>query len=181
MTLSLRRCAITISRRSKPPDCDRSAPLLRLWKLQRRDPLWIPRKSVPRRTHTRPLGDLKTKRVASKLPFLGSERLWAFLKRNQLASFQKPGTTKDRGKHLSPLYRSFTSLAAAGEQKLLAFAHEKRSLLGEVPGRPSDKPASAPDLLWLISAGRGSPGIRDAVLLSQGQRSREAVCHHTCP
>lgn len=181
MLLSLRRGAITTSRRREPPDGDRALLCSLHSESFSGETPYGARVSLCRYERTAGPRGTEDKRVESKLSFLGSERLRAFLKRNQLASFQKPGTTKDRGKHLLPLYRSFTPLAAAGEQKLLVFAHEKRSVLGEVPGRPSDEPASAPHLLWLIPAGRGSPGIRDAVLLSQGQRGWEAVCHHTCP
>lgn len=79
-----------------------------------------------------------------------------FLTQNPLASLQKPRTTKGRRK-LCHYYIVHFFLAAAPQQKVLAFAYEKRSVWVEIPGRPSDKRAGALDLLWLISAACGSP------------------------
>lgn len=64
--------------------------------------------SLSSQKHTPGPWGLKTDRRRQNcvLSFPGSESLWAFLKENQLASFQKAETTKGRRKRRSPWHGS---------------------------------------------------------------------------
>lgn len=64
--------------------------------------------SLSSQKHTPGPWGLKTDRRRQNcvLSSPGSESLWAFLKQNQLASFQKAETTKGRRKHWSPWHGS---------------------------------------------------------------------------